>query len=222
MNRIITPLFLSAALVLTMASCNNNEAASVETTPAKEEASQAEGITSNRPDFTPEELTARAERKRKIQEESERLKAENPVLATEYNTTSIYKYVTTAPEFSIFAKLLMASDMAKTCHNTNMTVFVPNDAAFANVDQGVFHLLFKPSKKDALNKFINNHICQPKVGAEKIGSATGLSDGNGNAFKVNNEGILSINGVEAVKHDINTNNGNIIQVRLPIGFPTSL
>jgi uncharacterized surface protein with fasciclin (FAS1) repeats len=156
MNRIITPLFLSAALVLTMASCNNNEAASVETTPAKEEASQAE------------ELTARAERKRKIQEESERLKAENPVLATEYNTTSIYKYVTTAPEFSIFAKLLMASDMAKTCHNTNMTVFVPNDAAFANVDQGVFHLLFKPSKKDALNKFINNHICQQKLVPKKL------------------------------------------------------
>ncbi len=221
MNRIITPLFLSAALVLTMASCNSNEASSVESTPVKEEA-QTEGVASNRPDFTPEQLAARAERKRKIQEESERLKAENPVLATEYNTTSIYKYVTTAPEFSIFAKLLMASDLAKTCHNTNMTAFIPNDAAFDNVDQGVFHLLFKPSKKDALNKFINNHICQPAVSAEKIGTATGLSDGNGNAYKINNEGILSINGVEAVKHDINTKNGNIIQVRLPIGFPTSL
>lgn len=226
MNRTITSIFLSAALVLTLNSCNSNEDSTLESTPestpTKEAAPQAQEAAATQHTFTPEEIQARKERKESIQAESKRLREENPVLASEYNTTSVYKYVITSPEFSIFAKLLKASDLSKTMHGSKMTAFIPNNEAFSKVDQGILHKIFKPAKKDALNKFINNHICMPAIGVEKLGSAVGLSDGNGNEIKVSNETVLSVNGAEVIKKDITTKSGNIIQIKLPIGFPTSL
>ncbi|MCB0761063.1 MAG: fasciclin domain-containing protein, partial [Flavobacteriales bacterium] len=163
MKRLST-LFLAlicSAAVLT--SCNNEPADQPATSkPAKSDPAASNGNQETRnyePAFTEEERAARIARKEAIAREAEENRQNNPVLKEEYNLNSTYRYIDTAPEFSMFAKLIRASDMAKQMHGTQITLFAADDEAFAKVDQGMLHKLTDPDNKKALNDFIRASMC---------------------------------------------------------------
>ena len=226
MKRLST-LFLAlicSAAVLT--SCNNEPADQTATSkPAKSDPAASNGNQETRnyePAFTEEERAARIARKEAIAREAEENRQNNPVLKEEYNLNSTYRYIDTAPEFSMFAKLIRASDMAKQMHGTQITLFAADDEAFAKVDQGMLHKLTDPDNKKALNDFIRASMCTHVVDEKSILTANEPKDFNGKKLNITNKGGVQVNGCKVTGKAIITRNGQILRVETPIGFPESL
>jgi uncharacterized surface protein with fasciclin (FAS1) repeats len=131
----------------------------------------------------------------------------------ERSTVSSYRYIISAPEFETFAILVKASSWAKAFHNNSITVFAPNEEAFESIGMDKVKALAKNSDTSKIDAFVGAHACTTQVTAEKIDKIEGLADLNGDRLIFNEKGSLTVNDIAAVRYDINTGNGNIIEMK---------
>lgn len=97
-----------------------------------------------------------------------------------------------------------------------ITVFAPNDAAFAKVPKPMLDALMKPANREKLKVTIGNHAVAGLVTVEDIdkglagASAVAVPAMNGMALVIKREGgVLTVNGAHVVKGPMKVDNGLI-------------
>lgn len=86
-----------------------------------------------------------------------------------------------------------------------LTVFAPNDEAFAKVPKSVLEELLKPENRETLKAVLSYHVVQGQV---LLGSQS-LTTLEGRPLKIKTAGAFEINGAKVVATDIVASNGVI-------------
>ena len=81
-------------------------------------------------------------------------------------------------DFSTLVAALKAADLVGALQGDGpFTVFAPNNAAFAKIDEATLGSLLKPESKDALTNILTYHVVSGKLAATDVVAA--LKKGNG-------------------------------------------
>ena len=72
------------------------------------------------------------------------------------NKISPFRYVTSTPQFSIFAQLVKASTHSRVIHGNGVTLLCPTDAAFAQMDN--WKLLLRSGNQEEIDDFVAHHV----------------------------------------------------------------
>lgn len=136
------------------------------------------------------------------------------------NPTSVYKYLSTSPDFKVFGQLLKLSDWAKYVHNNEVTVFVPQDKYFK--DYPDHHLMMKPENKELLNEFISNYITDTQLTFKTFKAETVINTKGDRSFKVDTKNGITLQGVEVKSGYIQVDNGTILELKGMPYYPSGL
>lgn len=130
-----------------------------------------------------------------------------------YSTTeskTLRDIVADDPSLTNFNRSLTAADLSKVLNEeASLTVFAPNDEAFAKLSPNAFADLLKPENRDKLYEILAFHIVPGKLTVSEIQQGE-LKTLNGKPITVKGaQNSLSINSAKIVRGDIAGNNGVI-------------
>lgn len=115
--------------------------------------------------------------------------------------------------FSTLVTAVKAADLVAALSNGNdsITVFAPNNAAFAEIDKASMDILLNPSNKEKLADILKFHVVKGTIKAADI--KDGVSEVvtlQGSKLKVEKkDGKVSVNGATVLKADVSAGNGVI-------------
>lgn len=91
-----------------------------------------------------------------------------------------------------------------------LTVFAPNDAAFAALPKGTVEELLKPENKEKLAAILTYHVVSGKVTAAEVVKLTEAKTVQGQAVNIKvDQGTVMINDAKVITADIEASNGVI-------------
>lgn len=122
------------------------------------------------------------------------------------------------PNFSTFVQLVELSGLSRSFEEAGpVTVFMPTNEAFNEMDRGEFNRLTDPQNRTDLINFINLHVLNSEVGSAQFGTRQVIETGNGTQIPVTatagpgatptSPGLISIGGADIVRSDIDVSNG---------------
>ncbi|MDZ7824348.1 MAG: fasciclin domain-containing protein [Ahrensia sp.] len=138
--------------------------------------------------------------------------------------------VETAQSAGTFGTLLAAAQAAglagALAEGQNLTVFAPNDAAFAALPAGTVENLLKPENKDQLAAILSYHVLPRVLTSNQLPGRTihirtikGTGDGLLAITKNGATGAVEVDGANVVAADIRADNG-VIHVIDKVMLPT--
>lgn len=120
---------------------------------------------------------------------------------------STYRFIISREELSGFSQLLKASTFAKTMHNTDCTVFAPtNQVIKGEVD---FEQLIKSGNTAEIDAVVGKYIVLQALSFKDFAEIKTAQSINGTALKFNNNGVISINGINTDGEVVSTNKGYV-------------
>lgn len=113
--------------------------------------------------------------------------------------------------FNTLVSAVQAADLEETLRGAGpFTVFAPTDAAFASLPDGTLDNLLLPENKELLASILTYHVVAGAVTSEQVVGLTTATTVQGESLDISVEnGIVSINGVEVTRTDIEASNGII-------------
>lgn len=195
MNKIFSVLIASAFLV----ACNGDQPAD-----ANNGASSNNADTNAAKGFSPQEHAKEI--------------LNNPVVATENNTESAYKLVTTSKDYSRFGVLVGYSSYAKQLHHEPWVILAPTNLVMDKYDVELVGLLRDPANKSLLDAFIANHIIKSPFSIKKMDIITDAETIKGKKYACSNAD-QTINGIKLSGVEFYTKMGTVVSVEGLIGFP---
>ena len=142
----------------------------------------------------------------------------NPAVATENNTESAYKLVTTSKDYSRFGVLVSHSSFAKQLHHEPWVILAPSNMVLDKYDVILVGLLREPANKGLLDAFIANHIIKSHFSIKKMNGVTQVETIKGKKYSCYNAD-QTINGVKPSVVECYTKMGYVISVERITGFP---
>ena len=144
----------------------------------------------------------------------ERKNEENRVKKEAYsaeneNLLSPYRYVISAEEFSIFARLVQASSHSKHIHSAGVTLLSPTDDAF-NEEFPDWKMLLREGDQDALDDFVGHHVLEGIMTYDDFKLMESHPTMLGDEVMVNTSGGVFANDAHVRSGFIETDNGNLI------------
>ncbi len=127
------------------------------------------------------------------------------------NTQDIVDTAVAAGQFKTLAAALTAAGLVDTLKGPGpLTVFAPNDAAFAELPAGTVENLLKPENKAQLTAILTYHVVPGKVMAADVVKLKEAKTVNGNMLQVKVNGSeVMINDANVTATDIAASNGVI-------------
>jgi uncharacterized surface protein with fasciclin (FAS1) repeats len=144
---------------------------------------------------------------------SDRASAESEALRRELtaevnNTTSPYRYIISAEDYSIFGSLVKASTLSKHIHGAGTTLLAPKNRAFeGNNDYRVWLQNGDVAKIDA---FVAAYILKGRVSYKELKEEANLTNYLGNVLSVDVQGGITIGGASVSTEEVFTKNGIVI------------
>merc|ERR1719498_1755761 len=97
------------------------------------------------------------------------------------------------PDLSTFVSAVVAGDVADTLSSAgNLTVFAPNNHAFANLPAGTLNNWLKPEKKAQLVDILKYHFLPEEVLSTQLKSLLTVKTVKGKPLRIFQEGSISI------------------------------
>ena len=153
-----------------------------------------------------------------VLERADSLLAKDPIMQKENNTTSVYRYLTSSPKYSVIGAMVKASTFSKTLHHDRVTFFAPSDDKW---DVDLRNRVMNYVKTDnirALDRYLGQYFIKRQIDPSKLEDAEKIGDQNGNAMVFDYDQVLYVNGLEASLQPISTLNGFVVDLEAP--FPT--
>lgn len=145
---------------------------------------------------------------KKAMEQMERTK--QSLTQETYNTTSVYRYIITEPNLSMFAKFVKKSDWTKYLHHNQISVLAPRDKWFkSNPDMTS---LLDAGNEEALNEFVERHIIPEYISYKSIKELSLLTNKSGTNLKVAVDGDVTIDGVRVLSDFGSAGNGFVMTI----------
>lgn len=139
-------------------------------------------------------------------EETDALRRE--LTAEVNNTTSPYRYIISAEDYSIFGNLVKASTLSKHIHGAGTTLLAPKNRAFeGNNDYRVWLQNGDVAKIDA---FVAPYILKGRVSYKELKEEANLTNYLGNVLNVDVQGGITIGGASVSTEEVFTKNGIVI------------
>lgn len=178
-RRIATALFAAAALTMTAACSEADDAADTATSAASEAASVAESATDEAGDATPSEAG------------------------------TIVDVASANPDFSTLVTAVQAAGLADTLSGDGpFTVFAPTNEAFEALPAGVLDKLLLPENKDTLTAILTYHVLPAEVMAADV-SAGDVETVEGSTVSITTDGGVKVNDANVTQTDVEASNGVI-------------
>jgi uncharacterized surface protein with fasciclin (FAS1) repeats len=153
------------------------------------------------------------EEKPKSRKQVEKIIDENiqndPTTRSVNNTASIYRYLTSNPEYSVFSTLIKSSSIAKELHHDSFTMLAPLDTGWGAGDKKTALKWAKTGETEKINEYLRNHLIPIIVSAQKLQRTESLSSVGGMIMEFDQEKI-EVNGVSFSTDDYSVGNGNVI------------
>lgn len=129
---------------------------------------------------------------------------------TSNSSNNLLALVESNNSFSTLNKALKAAGLTETLKGKDsLTIFAPNDAAFAKLPQDALQELLKPENKEVLLKVLTYHVVPGNVLSTDLKSGEVKSvEGGAINVKVSNQGV-TVNDSKVVQADIKADNGVI-------------
>jgi uncharacterized surface protein with fasciclin (FAS1) repeats len=143
---------------------------------------------------------------------------QNPVVATENNTESAYKLVTTMPDYSMWGVLVGHSKYAKQLHHENWVILAPSNMVLQNYDMNLLSLLKDSTNQKMLDELIASHIIKSPFSCKKMIDIKEVETIDGQKFPCLNED-QTINGVKVSGVEFYTKMGTVVSMEGVINFP---
>lgn len=139
-------------------------------------------------------------------EETEALRKE--LTAEVNNTTSPYRYIISAEDYSIFGSLVKASNLSKHIHGAGMTLLAPKNRAFdGNTDYKTWLQNGDVAKIDA---FVAPYILKGRVSYKELKEEANLTNHLGNVLEIGVQGGITVGGASVSTEEVFTKNGIVI------------
>jgi transforming growth factor-beta-induced protein len=123
---------------------------------------------------------------------------------------NIVSVATKAGSFSTLLAAASAADLAETLAGKGpLTVFAPNDAAFAKLPEGTVTDLLKPENKGKLAAILKRHVVAGKVTSAEVVKLESAETLNGTVPIRVDEGTVMVGGAKVVTVDVMASNGVI-------------
>lgn len=140
--------------------------------------------------------------------------AAGQAVAGSYGSKAKQDIVDTAAAAGTFQTLIAAAQAAELVDALKgdgpLTVFAPNDAAFAALPEGTVENLLKPENKAQLQAVLLYHVVPGKIMAGDIGAGASPATLEGQQIDVvAAEGGVTVNGANVIAADIEASNGVI-------------
>lgn len=134
--------------------------------------------------------------------------------ATPAPTPALVDVVDTAVAAGTFTKLVAAVQAAGLAEALKapgpITVFAPNDEAFAKIPAADLEALLKPENKDKLAGVLKHHVIQGAVASSTITGPMEVDTLNGDKLKIDvKDGKVLVGGATVVGADVQAANGVI-------------
>lgn len=123
--------------------------------------------------------------------ESDSMTRENSMVGGEemFVDKNVVENASTAPNLKTVVSAITAAGLVETLSGPGpFTVFAPDDAAFAKVDQKVLQGLLKPAQKEALTGILTYHVVPGTLDASKLSDGDELTTVNGAKLMVKIDG----------------------------------
>lgn len=122
------------------------------------------------------------------------------------------------PRFSTFVQLVDMAGLAQSLEAAGpLTVFLPTNEAFQEMDKAEYDRLTDPQNKTELIRVINLHVLNTEIGANQFGTRQVIESADGTEIPVSatagmgstptSPGVISVGGAEIVKSDVDVSNG---------------
>ena len=221
MKKVALPLFVAGALFL--AACGGEKkteatAETADTTAVTEEATTTEEATASTEETTTEEAPAASGATASTSGSSK----SSTTAATSGSTKkeeapATKKIVPTALEmgrFTQLAKCVEATGLGNELGNPGpITLFAPNDEAFAKIPGMTIDQYLKPENKAKLVKVLSLHVTKGDATIEELAEAPKFVTVNGKALKVKKEGKgFTVGKANVIKSNIKCANGVIHEI----------
>jgi uncharacterized surface protein with fasciclin (FAS1) repeats len=139
-------------------------------------------------------------------EESEALRKE--LTAEVNNTTSPYRYIITAEDYSIFASLVKASTLSKHIHGAGMTLLAPKNRAFEGTYE--YKTWLQNGDVAKIDAFVAPYILKGRVSYKELKEEANLTNYLGNTLSIDVQGGVTVGGASVSTEEVFTKNGIVI------------
>ena len=137
-------------------------------------------------------------------------KIENdPTKRSVNNTASIFRFLTSNPEYSVFSTLIKASSISKELHHDSFTILAPLDSGWEPKDKKTALKWAKAGETEKIDEYLRNHLIPIIVSAQKLQRTESLSSVGGMIMEFDQEKI-EVNGVSFSADDYSVGNGNVV------------
>lgn len=164
---------------------------------------------------SPEEIASEAEAKRMSESDFKDMIEEknenNPTKRSVNNTSSIYRYLTSNPDYSVFGALLQSSSLTKGLHHDSYTMFAPLDSEWNQADKKKALGWAKTGETAKVDAYLKNHLIPIIVSAQKLQKTESLNSEGKMVFIFDQENI-EVNGIPFSTTDYSVGNGNVISL----------
>jgi|GEM_PF-5129574 len=133
----------------------------------------------------------------------------DPTRRSVNNTASIYRYLTSNPEYSVFATLISRSSIVKELHHNSFTMLAPLDSGWGVDDKKTALNWVKSGETEKIDEYLRNHLISIIVSAQKLQRTESLSSVGGMILEFDQDKI-EVNGVPFNTADYSVGNGIVI------------
>ncbi len=106
-------------------------------------------------------------------------------------SAALYDELTTRGSYSNFLAAVDAADLRDKFGTDKYTVFVPNDAAFASLPQGVWEIMLKPENKPLLRQWVNYYVAPGNYDQDRLHSMKSVKTLGGTVTLTTKDGVLT-------------------------------
>lgn len=111
------------------------------------------------------------------------------------------------PSLSTLVIALKAADLMPILEQGQVTIFAPNNDAFAKLPAGTLGALLKPQNKEQLKALLDNHVVMQKLLSNELKDMK-IKTINGKELNiVVKDGVITVNGTKVIKSDLSSSNG---------------
>jgi len=191
----------------TSCSSDSTESRPIEIDEQTTEAS-ADAITDSQ-DTDADEEKPKAKSKKDVEQIIEENIQNDPTRRSVNNTSSIYRYLTSNPEYSVFATLISRSSIVKELHHNSFTMLAPLDSGWGVDDKKTALNWVKSGETEKIDEYLRNHLIPIIVSAQKLQRTESLSSVGGMILEFDQDKI-EVNGVPFNTADYSVGNGIVI------------
>ena len=124
--------------------------------------------------------------------------------ASAQHRPDIVEIASGSDDFETLVAAVTAADLVETLQGEGpFTVFAPNDAAFAKIDEGTLQSLLRPENRDRLTAILTYHVVPGRFSSAELGAIDELTTVNGQTLRIGTR----INRSRLVATDIEASNG---------------